>query len=607
MNTVTGWIAAIAFFAAFYGLAAVAFHCSGGFRLIKSCSDKHYLPYLCFLIFAVLSGIMMYVLLRQNQFIYFWDYQNWWIKSHHLTVVLFTDTKGTLSSIWYSVRHDEYSYFLPAVLCLVTKIVGTTYNRFVFSCFLAFMIPSAFVLTACCLKLMEQQKIRLTMRSYIGCCALSFTFSDFYIAMLNGYIGIACLFISGLLIMLLLDYDPTKGVKSQLAESVLIGLLLVEILMGRRYFAFYLVGYAACMVFKALYLLFRDRTDRKKRFIHALLNALIISACAGSLLFTVLRPITVAEMTTDYSSAFSSYDQPISTKISRFIGYFGLVSLATIIVAVILCLYYRVQILNLLTLLIFTAVTVITFWRVQGIGMQHSYTVAAQIFLLEFLAILESIEMISSRTWRRIQTAVLLVIYAYNFCYVFLPAARIEAVSALTADAYDPLYRDDIDTLYEMIDDVNELTADSGTKVYVTASGVVLNSGILSSISLPDPTPLHNLCQTYDIDSRDGFNVDFLSAGVVIATDPTEIHVSREGQRTVVFLNEEVLDPDSPIGRHFTKQGSYQLEDGVTAYVMVKTSDFTTEDIEYIADYYHDVYPELDSIFADRILATIGE
>lgn len=150
---------------------------------------------------------------------------------------------------------------------------------------------------------------------------------------------------------------------------------------------------------------------------------------------------------------------------------------------------------------------------------------------------------------------------------------------------------------------MNSLTAGTDSRVYIDASGSVLNNSIIDSLDKPYGTsPLNNQCFTADVDLRDGFPVDFLTARIIVTTDPVQLHLAKGTQEVVRYLSEQVTDPSSPIGRHFTVAPvSFQLDDGVTAHVYVKQSEFEESDLQSLADYFTGYYPGYELLFANRI------
>lgn len=167
---------------------------------------------------------------------------------------------------------------------------------------------------------------------------------------------------------------------------------------------------------------------------------------------------------------------------------------------------------------------------------------------------------------------------------------------------YTPVIRSDMESLHQMEEYLNSLTQDNEDKIYVLASGHVLNSSILKAIEKPnDFEPIKGLLDTNDYDMRDGFPEQFLDASVIVVTDPIELHLAEGTQEVVRFLAQEILDNTSTLGKNYEMVQEFELQKGVVAKVYKKIDCLDEEDIKYIREYYHNYYPEFDSIMADRI------
>lgn len=74
-------------------------------------------------------------------------------------------------------------------------------------------------------------------------------------------------------------------------------------------------------------------------------------------------------------------------------------------------------------------------------------------------------------------------------------------------------------------------------KVVITASSDLLNSDTLRNLYLPyESNYFPNLSYFCDVDLRDGFPVDIINAEIVIASSPTQYHLSRKDNGLLAFL-----------------------------------------------------------------------
>lgn len=303
---------------------------------------------------------------------------------------------------------------------------------------------------------------------------------------------------------------------------------------------------------------------------------------------------------------YSAYDAALLIKIQGVCSYFGYLTIAASVIALGLSLWKRKNRRLVTFSSVAIVVTTVAFFQTQAMGVQHIYTIAVEFCILQFVMIELIAACISKRMVRAGWVAGCLGVCICGSLNCFFPATRgtFANVSSLFSTEYDPMQREDVDALCQMVDYVNSLTEGTDTKVYITASGSVLNSAVITMLYAPDNlNPMHNLCDTADVDLRDGFNSEFLEAGVVITTSPIQLHLAEGSQEVVRYLSEQVTDTESPIGRHFEKdEMEFLLDDGVVASIYVKTSDYEQSDLEALAAYFAEYYPGQETLFADRIL-----
>ncbi len=188
-------------------------------------------------------------------------------------------------------------------------------------------------------------------------------------------------------------------------------------------------------------------------------------------------------------------------------------------------------------------------------------------------------------------------------CFFQVARPYLSSISWMYAQKYYPMQRNDIATLHQLADYLNNLTIGTDKYVYICASGSTLNASIMNSLDKPySNNSLNNMYWTADVDMRDGFNADFLKAHYVVVTVPVQLHLREGTQEVVRFLCQEVSDMASPIGKHYEKLNqTFVLDNNVSVYIYMKTSDYDIADYQYLADYYDNYYPGNKELFSSRI------
>ena len=148
---------------------------------------------------------------------------------------------------------------------------------------------------------------------------------------------------------------------------------------------------------------------------------------------------------------------------------------------------------------------------------------------------------------------------------------------------------------------LNGETLNTDQRIYVAASGPVLNCDILRKLYAPDTmNGVPNMYNTSDVDLRDGFPAVLLEADYVVATQPVQLHLN-SGQEVVSYPAELIQDGSSYMGRHFEEIQRFELDGGVIAKVYVRTSAWEPGDLEQMRDHFNALYPGCEEMFGGRI------
>lgn len=549
-------------------------------------------------------------IIRQNHYIYFWDYSGYWERSYTTMESLYAQPLQTLKDVYNSVLNDEYNQLLPLLIALPLKIFGYTFVRYTVINYVFYLVPVWFVLLCTVKKVAQCSGLdtgKKTLLPTVVILVELLTFSGFYVAIFRGYIDIACLLPASVAILLFVDYDPcTFHRKSWMRDAVLSINLLLTFLF-RRYFAYFIVGYMAAWVCYALYRV--ATTPGKKQKEGAALAAaghlLVIGGVAGTIMLIFFRKLLLHVLATDYAGQYAAYDAPLTEKIQNMLGSLGGVYFAIALVGIVLSLVFRRARKILLFLTVAIVVSAGMFFRVQNMGCHHVYIIAVSLFVMVSVTIWELAVLVKGHA-KTVSVGVSVLVSVLCFLYGFFPFCRpaLAPVSSWFVWAYTPLQRDDIPVLQDLAAYLNELSADQDRKIYTLASGTTLNNSILYCMDMPDRAPaVQNLLSTADVDLRDGFPLDFLRADIVVTTDPVELHLQEGTQEVVRYLAEQIMDPTSPVGRHFEQlDQTYTLDYGVRVLIFRKVSEFERSDLESLDAYYDARYPDQKEMFHDRIL-----
>ena len=585
---------------------------------------------LLFIVASLLCLYLCYYLISQNDFVYYWDLGGYWTLSYTTMNELFSHPYEAWKHIYHSIRHDDYNLLLPLLLSLPLKFFGYTFLRYAMLVCAIFLLPAMFFLSSVAWKLLEPPERHPGTYGII--LLILVTFNAFYGAVFNGYIDAGCLIPASLAVLLAIDSNLASWNRQQVVRDICIALLLLCTFLMRRYFAYFIVGYMTALVICTLLGAVSDGKNWRDSCRPVVKNFCVIGGTATAVLLIFCMPIVKHIFYTDYSQQYVGYDLPFWEKVSGAVDYFGIFVIAMAIIAVIASVISGRWRRMTVFLFVMAIVTALDFFKVQAMGFQHVYTICVPIALLLFLAYAQ-LSRCRLNTHHLVTTLFSLILilgmlHSFRFAQSWLTAPLASVYPAVT---FRPLQRGDIQELRALAAYLDEQADFDDLNVYVLASGATLNSSIFDALDKPYGTgAVRHLFGTHDVDLRDGFPADFLKADIVVVTDPIDLHLAPGTQEVVRYLATEVQDADSPIGRHFQKDTRefaldpsvetlpadfhirYRLfkdayddmfQRGMRAIIYRKVSEFTEDDLQSLADYYTDIYPGQEKIFADRILS----
>ncbi|MBQ7544493.1 MAG: hypothetical protein IJT02_06065 [Synergistaceae bacterium] len=494
----------------------------------------------------------------------------------------------------------DYNTIIPMLAALPMKIAGCTFTRYVLVVYTCFAVPVFFVLASV---INASAGRKYTLHAML---AVLF-FPPLVLALLDGLIDVACLVPASLAVLLVKDYDPSSLDRAQIKRDVYISSVLLCTLLFRRYFAFFIVGYAAALVILSVYCALRAEA-KITALRNALANIAIIGLFALLVMAVFFGPMLWRILKNDYADMYSGYDISFMQKVNRVVMMFGYLTFLLSGLGLVLSIHSGRMRRYPCFCATSAVISAVMFFRVQAMGVHHILILAPHLFIMSCMGIVQIAECLRSRTAGKAAASLCVLAMALGAANCYFPSVRpfLKPVSPLFCQEHNALRRSDIPALRNIVDCLNSLTAGTNKNVYVLASSGTLNADLLDSVNFPleeHSLHNHNNLGNGNVDLRDGFPIDFLNADIVLTTEPIQLHLSEGSQEIVRFLAQEVMDSNSAVGRHFTRtENTFSLDKGVTAYIYEKQSPFETEDLEYLAGYFSRIYPGREKIFADRIL-----
>jgi hypothetical protein len=194
----------------------------------------------------------------------------------------------------------------------------------------------------------------------------------------------------------------------------------------------------------------------------------------------------------------------------------------------------------------------------------------------------------------------------FNWLAYFFPKPLTESAVARTFTSsvnHVPVVRDDIPEIDRLLGVLADVAADPADRVYVLASSATLNCHILhyAYLKLNRHEAIgRKILWTNDVDKRDGFPRQFLTAQYLVVADPIQHHLKAHEQRIVIVLAESILLQRN-VGRAFERlPHEFTLRDGaerVRVYIYKKTGELQRSDLDALSEALRKFHPDRESVY----------
>lgn len=425
---------------------------------------------------------------------------------------------------------------------------------------------------------------------------------------LNGYPDIGGLLCVASLLLLVSGWDWGSF---HLRDNSLIALLLLLILIQRRYYGFFVVGFVVGWSVHALVCWLSAPGQRRVIFKNYLFTMLYVGGVSLIILLAVFEGFFRMSLFGDYGTKYQAYaGASLLGEFRQALGFYGWGLLLIILLgaAMIVMRARRNQniseIPELCMLLSMGLISSLAFFRVQAMGMQHQYVIAAPILLLILIGLAVFGQVLC--TWKP-KTLVWLLVSAFFLTNFLIPMSIVKGDTPLNPLLsklhYTPKIRNDIPVLEQLHGRLQELTEQDDTFAYILASSDILNNDILYKLYYPEARSIRIPGHAH-VDLRDGFAPTFFTTEYVVVCDPVQYHLKASDQQVIGLLANDVLN-QTGIGTHYVFMEEYTLDRGVKARLYHRATPFTEDDLRELADRYDQLYPDYPELFRDRILAQI--
>lgn len=540
-----------------------------------------------------LTGMIVYLFIVNEKYIYFWDYGNYYVKTLEMKKLYIENPLAVLSNAYQTSVNNDYGTWVSSIIAYPFKFTKCRYIDYIMLLYITFAIPVAMSVSGLVVHIFNKGN----KYNYLICNCMIILFPWFLVPMLKGYPGIAALLPITCSLWLLFGIGMDK---LKIYDAVMLSLALIYSVLLRRYFAFWVLGFVVASVVYSVACWIRDG-KKKEELIKYVTGYVVTGAVSLFILIGGMRGFIRRVIFENYKGQYVAYSVGnFLRKCISFGGYWGillfvLLGFSLAYIALTLKEYIPVM----LFCVVFEAVAITAFFRVQSPGAHHHW-----IFFLPLLIPIEMLILSYIDSGKKKIAGVLCICVLYNAVYVYSGSCTWWNYHSIICQRsrYEIRVRNDIEEIESLCSYLEQIQNDS--KIYCVASGVTLNADILRAAYLPGDCDL-NLAPVSDVDLRDGFPLGFLDSDIVITTEPVQTHLVEGTQKVVTLLQKEFEGTSSKIAEHFEKIKEFTLDNEVKVCIYRKTKEFLREDICYLQTLYDEHYPDNKALFYDRLQSYI--
>lgn len=493
-----------------------------------------------FLVIWAIVNILAVIYIKSSKFIYFWDDSTYWDLSRFVATGALKEG-GFWHNVYNSIAELDYNYIASLPSALLVKIFGESRLVYVLGLVNMYLLPLFAVIYLLAKKVSKAPKIAAVI-TILLCPAMMFL-------AFNGFVDIG-----GLLMCLLCFnlYYVKKDKKIQVGEGlwryVLIGLLLVALMLWRRWYAFFSVSFVTAMIADCV--LFRRKWY----------NAAVTISVVGLILLVFFRDFVFYKLLKDYGNLYSGYKFSVGTDFKLITRYFGIIYILVLAGGSIAAGVKKKE-NSTAFMWLQGIVCLMMFISTQTHGQQHLLLYIPSLIMLT-LVVIKYI----TKEWMLIGISLLALLHS---TFVYIPRTQpnniqeIKHLALIPTFSMLPVSRDDTEEILALKRKLDYAVYEGDT-LGVLASSFTLNEDILKNAepSLGIKSVRDNyIVSLPQVDSRDRDLSALYNVNYVLAVFPAQTHLA-EGSQTVVteavssFENytdiatayEEIYDCETVIG-----------------------------------------------------------
>jgi hypothetical protein len=526
--------------------------------------------------------------------IYGWDYMGFWKFGAELAYRPDHSVMGAIAAFGRSMHHD-YNDFCALPSACMMALWGPTRFCYVISNVIFLIIPVVFV----CLWLFvglaptTWSQTVFILLAFVALLAVPLP----WVVTLSGMTDVGGLIMAAVVTDLLMRMDIRSA--SPIRWLAIGGGMAMTALCKRWYLYLVIAWLVVLMTEIAIDFI---KTSRKS---HSITFSSFVAAAFGPFLclsglvgvYCLSFPLPIEILTTNYSSMYVAYQSgdswlgAIGSNADVIIQRYGLAQVALAFLCFIAALFFARTRRAVLYLYLPGWLALLDFSKVQTMNDHHMLllyiaTAVPPLFLARHLLSLE-LQRERPLGWAIVGAAVLISCLGFQSVFALRAPFGTSVVQNLFPDErIQPIQRHDLDQIEALMRFLDDKVANPPGQppvqnVYLLSSSLLLNSSHLGSAAfqLGKPLPaVDYICQTHDVDFRDGFPDALLTARIVLVADPLQTHLKEE--QRVLAVPARMFLQGQGFAQAFARDPEiFQLDQGVRVYTFERVRPSTPEEI----------------------------
>lgn len=558
------------------------------------------------LLLCLAGLVFLYLYFSAERDIKVYDSITYWSRTLQGRSVLENSIPQYLSDLRASLS-TEYSYLIAFPLAAASYVFGSSFAGYCQSVFFAYYLPSCLFLAVLALRLVALSKKQAMGRlAFIVCLAACVLCPVLLWPVVLGYADVAGVLLVALLLNVCFDWD---GAAFTWKRNLLLAFLSLVLLLARRWYAYYIIGFNAALGITALVRMLAGKSFTLKKLGALAANFGMVAAMALLGIVALNRDIFTLFLGTDYAEAYAAF------KVNG--PALSLWYLATH-VGVLFCIVFFLGVVRFLQkepsrfaglqILLPGVIASALFLLVQDMGPHHQYLLVPTVLIFIAAYFAFWVREVKRKDARAVGAGLLLVFTAnMAFAYVpaFAPVANFAAPLTTGIHSY-PKQLANYDAYHQMHADLLERTQNQAATVYIVGEGEVLNPEYFRRIDMPaqdDAAAYAVINCTADL--RDGFPSQLFSADYVLMADPFSTDFT-DIQQVGYQVYEMLLSDDPVIAEHYQLVESYPLE-GHQALLYQKTRPADKALVDVLQQRLEVFYPETPFVYEPTYFLSLME